>query len=334
MRSSARNRVLSLVLGGFACLISCTRLTEIDWALIGAGGSTGGSSMSEGGEDSGGGQPSEGGGNGRGAEGEGGAGGEASGGESMGGGKGGMGGYGGFGGAGGFGGLGGGGAGGGGAAGTGGGGAGGVAGGGSGGSNGTGGEPPCTGTPGPLTGSLVLFDAGAITPPRGGRAGLDAKCEEARVAKGLPQTKTHAFITVDMDDRLGNWTQAFPDVPKLARIVGPTGIELATSYDDLLDGTIAQSLKCAAVLPPDVKRWLSGSRFACNMNPNVCGQFDKPTDTCAGWTLDVYDSDTQARYGKTTTNDATWLSAATSELPFLKVSCDQAEHVLCLAYTP
>lgn len=306
----------------------CSFLTEVDWAQIpakaGSAGAPSEAGAPNGGVDDGGSAPVGGAGGeaGEHSAGEGGGAGETSGGSagSAGFSGGGMGG----------------------SAGGGGGGMGGSAGSsGSSGTAGTGGsgtiEPtPCTGTESAVTGAdIVLFDGGpgAEDTPRGGRIGLDATCEAARVKAKLTQTKTHAFITVDANDSIGKIAMQFPDIPKSARVVGPTGILLATDLADLIDGTIAQSFICGKVVAPDVKTWLTGSALACILDGsiNTCGHFDgNREDTCSGWTLGGYHSEIQARYGRTD------VIAATSNMYFdLRVSCNAAtDHTVCLAYTP
>jgi hypothetical protein len=120
--------------------------------------------------------------------------------------------------------------------------------------------------------------------------------------------------------------------------VGPTGIQLATTFPDLIDGTIEQSLVCAKVFPASVRYWLSGNNKTCqkptDTGPQVCGQFSTPEDTCSGWTLGTYDPVIQARYGSTTLAGENWLTVETTMLN-LRESCDVAtDPILCLAYTP
>jgi len=183
----------------------------------------------------------------------------------------------------------------------------------------------------------VLFDGGPGTPPRGGRAGLDARCETARAALGLAQTVTHAFITVSDLDSIARFPETFPDLPAFNRIVGPTGIRIANSFADLIDGQIEQSMVCAGVVADSVKSWLSGSPYACKVEPTgqQCGQFGGPQLTCEGWTLDdSFGTDVQAQHGLTTSVRAAWFSAAVENLPFLRVSCAESDNILCIAYTP
>jgi hypothetical protein len=210
------------------------------------------------------------------------------------------------------------------------------------GTTGSAGAPPCTGTPGAIGDAMVLFAGpAAASAARGGRAGLDATCEAERVKLNLTQTTTHAFITVADKDSIASLPDKFPDLPKVGRrVVGPTGIQLATSFSDLIDGTIEQSLECAKVFPVGTKAWLTGNdHLNCSKpvaeGPFVCGGFSSPQDTCNGWTFGTYDAIVQARFGSTTLNDGRWLTVATSTAPFLRESCDVAtDPILCLAYTP
>ncbi len=205
--------------------------------------------------------------------------------------------------------------------------------------SGSAGAPPCTGTASAVGDALVLFagPAGA-SGARGGRSGLDAACETERVKLNLTQTVTHAFITISGTDFIAQWgatVPGFQDVPKGRRVVGPTGIQVASSLVDLVDGSIEQSLECAKVFPVGTGSWLSGNTLACDAVPPVCGKFETADDTCNGWTLGTYDPITQARFGSTTLTDNRWLTVATRNAPFLRESCDVAtDRILCLAYTP
>jgi hypothetical protein len=205
--------------------------------------------------------------------------------------------------------------------------------------SGSAGAPPCTGTPSAVGDALVLF-AGptGASGARGGRTGLDAACEAERVRLNLPQTVTHAFITISGTDFIAQWgatVPGFEDVPKGRRIVGPTGIQVASSLVDLVDGSIEQSLECAKVFPVGTGSWLSGNTLACDAAPSVCGKFETLDDTCNGWTFGTYDPITQARFGSTILTDNRWLTVATRAAPFLRESCDVAtDRILCLAYTP
>jgi hypothetical protein len=204
---------------------------------------------------------------------------------------------------------------------------------------------PCTGTTGPLTSAMVLFKGPAKpTAARGGRAGLDADCEAERVKLGLAQTKTHAFISVDDTDYLANWgtPQWFQDLPQAQRIVGPTGMLIATSWNDLLLGKpIEQSLICAAVLPADAYWWLSGNTYAGKSSPpgspDLFGQFAGAPGSCNGWTLGVSDINVIARPGAAEFNGPRMLAAATPNTDksvWIPCGDTAAAPILCLAYTP
>ena len=344
MRRNFRDRLLLGLLAS-STAVACSRLTAIDWSQIPAA-STGGSSVggnAAGGADAGessGGKPdasAEAGAGG--AAGAAGAGGEASGGEgavdqppgmfiegsggnagSTGGGTGGV-------------------------AGTGGG--GGMSGGGSGGDSPAGCTPSaCTGTTGPLTNAMVLYAAPTKTNgARGGRTGMDAACETERVRRGLTQTTTRAFISIDpTSDFIANWqppegSGIVSNLPLNQRIVGPTGIEIATRWADLVDGSIEQSLVCAKVVPDGTDWWLAGNQVSCAFSAGTgittCGVCGTLLDTCKGWTLGDHDQATFARPGSAVCNDGHFLSAADTKTAFIRVSCDKASQPsLCLAYTP
>jgi hypothetical protein len=343
MRRNSRDRWLVGLVGAGSVALGCSRLTAPDWGLIPlneAGTSTGATDAggAGAGEAAGGtGETAVGGAAGETSGGEG----AAAGGAEVSGGSAGKGGSGGVAGSGGNGGTGNGGVGG--VGGTGGGAGSGGTGGGAGmaGSTGVAGAPPCTGTPGALDNALVLFAGpAAASGARGGRPGLDSACEAERVKLKLTQTKTHAFITITSTDFIGQWSLGqFLELPKDRRVVGPTGIQLATTFSDLVDGTIEQSLVCAKVFPAGTKYWLTGNQIGCSLTGTglVCGQpgpgSQVQEETCNGWTLGTYDPLVQARFGSTTVTDDHWLIVASKALN-LRESCDVAtDPILCLAYT-
>lgn len=332
-----RDRLVVQLLGGIVLFAGCSRLTSVDWSRIPpSGGSEGGAGAT----DSGGAAGEAAGGSSLGGSageagapigGEGGEAGADSGGSSSGGGgNAGSAGFGGFGGSSGASGSGG----------TAGGGTGGI----SGGAAGTGGglstDPdPCTGTPSPVVAAdLVIFDGGQGKPntARGGRAGLDAACTAALAKLSLPQTHTHAFITVDATtDWIGLWTNAlYPDISKTARVVGPTGIQLAPSFAKLIGSPLEQSLACAAVTSASDRTWLTGGS-SCTPEPIACFVAGDGKDNCNGWTVGEYQPEIQARYGYTIYRDLRWAQGDSVSSPFAKIACNAAtDNILCLAYTP
>jgi hypothetical protein len=335
MRSS-RDRLVFRLLSAIALVSGCSRLTGVDWSLIPAAGTdTGGTSTSDGGAvgdeagtAAGGARPSnEAGEAGALAAGEGGAGGT----ETIGGRAGS--------------------AGGGGVAGKGG--SGGAAGGAMGGTdsggvagnagtgNTLGGAPPCTGTVTPVQATdLVLFDGGSGVKNMawGGRVGLDKACSDARTAHHIAQTETHAFIVVDTMDTPNVWSTTFPNMPQNSRVVGPTGIEVASSFGDLMDQTIEQSLVCAGVFPASLSRWLTGSissNATTDIPPNWIMKDSGPINNCTHWTLGEYDTEILARAGSTKYTDKRWYWADYDTRPFTGVACgSDTANVLCLAFNP
>lgn len=356
MRRTSRDRLLIGLLVGGATAVGCSRLTAPDWDLVvRETGGTGTGAADSGGSSTGG-SPDEplAGQAGETSGGEGGMGG-ANGGNagkagSGGGGRAGAGGGGTFGGGAGT-------AGGGGTAGLGGtagaGGTGGMSG--TAGTTGSAGAPPCTGTPGPIDDALVLFGGPRGTSgARGGRAGLDAACEAERVKLMLPQTTSHAFITISATDFIANWgpeganltNGQHLDLPVSRRVVGPTGIQIAPSFARLIqEGGIQQSLECAKVFTTGTEFWLSGNGrpqggstscvpFTVGGTPAVCGWFGGAEDTCNAWTFGTSDTDVQARYGSTIFTDKRFFAFADRPRD-RKKTCDIAtDPILCLAYTP
>lgn len=338
---SPRDRLVVKLLSGVVLALGCSRLTSVDWSRIPADDGEGGAGATDSGGSSGqsaGGSSISGGGGDAGAPvgGEGGDGGDSGGSSS---GSGGMSGAAGFGGFGGFSGSGGNGgtSGSGGSSGN-----GGIAG-----SAGTGGglsnDPdPCTRTTSPVVAAdLVLFDGGhgKANTAWGGRDGLDAACAAALAKLSLPQTKTHAFITVSGTDSIPRWAVVggfYEDISATSRVVGPTGIQLAPNFATLIGGVpLDQSLACAAVTSATDRTWLTGG-WTCTSNPPVtCFLYVDGRDNCNGWTVSTYEPEVQARYGYTIYKDSRWYQGDSFTSPFAKVACNAAtDNVLCMAYTP
>jgi hypothetical protein len=188
----------------------------------------------------------------------------------------------------------------------------------------------------------VLFASPSLpSAARGGRVGLDAACEAERVKRGLAQTKTHAFISVDGKDYLAAWGTAelFADLPQTRRVVGPTGVEIASSWNQMLLAGAEQSLICAEVVPSDSYWWLSGATQVGLLvgTQLVYGQPGSLDETCKGWTFGTADPVTRARPGSTELSGPAMFAAAgpiTDKIFF--VNCDHTASfpTLCLAYTP
>jgi hypothetical protein len=166
---------------------------------------------------------------------------------------------------------------------------------------------------------------------------LDAACEAALAKLSLPQTKTHAFVTVDGADSISLWTDSwYPDIAKDARVVGPTGIRLAPNFATLIGGQpLEQSLACAAVTSAVDRTWLTGAWQCTSVLPIVCFFAPDGRDNCNGWTVGSYEPEVQARYGYTIYKDMRWAQGDSYTQPFAKVACNVAtDNVLCMAYTP
>lgn len=188
---------------------------------------------------------------------------------------------------------------------------------------GSGGEIIIIGGASAIAEALVLYDGGTDAPSGdyGGRTGLDQRCLSAKTALGLPHARSLAFISVSPVDLI----ESFPEdhqVPRMSQIVSKTGVLLAATWAELVGNGVQParlraSLIAAEVVPPNAKRWLSGS--------NRFGQYEFNL-TCEGWTSSTYSTTVQARFGRVDGTDETWMS-------YLTVACNRGEnHVLCLAY--
>jgi hypothetical protein len=179
------------------------------------------------------------------------------------------------------------------------------------------------------------------TAERGGRVGLDAECDEERGRLRLPQTHSHAFISVGPNDAISLWGDTqFKDITITQAVVGPTGIKIASSLELLIQGKSEQSFACARAVPDQTVFWLAGTSkegLTTNMVTYRYGQFAKDDDSCRGWTFGMQDPITRARPGSAQYVGQRMLFAplATQE-GTLFISCGgtATRPVMCLAYTP
>jgi hypothetical protein len=212
-------------------------------------------------------------------------------------------------------------------------------------STGYGGAPPCTGTPSTVQASdLVLIDGGSNKRDTawGGAPKLNQACQDALAKLTLPQTAALALIVASgvSTEAPAVWSVNRTDVAFGSRVVGPTGIELASSYVSLLTVGPKQSLVCGGVFAPDVKTWATGST-TCNgltdSPPNTClaaSSSNQSQFNCSDWKLGSYDSEIIGRVGYTTFTDKRWIWGDFETRPFAGVSCNVPVHIMCLAYTP
>jgi hypothetical protein len=350
MPSYSRELSILGLLGATLWLPQCSQLTKVDWTLIpppgGAtsSGTTGGSAPISGaaGENA---EAGEGGVSGEaGASGEGGAGGEGDVVDNGGGGA--SGGLGGFGGT-----------------------LGGTSGGGTGGSIAGGGAagapvlhptcktaPPVPTTPPDLSNSIVFFDGGPGTNGnRGGRgssvapySGLDGACATAKDKLALPQSDTHAVISLSLADEIFKMPENYK-IPRVGvPVVSPLGIQIADSWNGVwpLATGIPISLVCAGVMPANVDTWLTGSGKTGEQSPqdqftSLAGVYEFVTDlsgaeyshACSGWSFATNDPDVQASVGSTYSQKDGGLDGFPRFIKYLLYSCDQAtSNVLCVAY--
>lgn len=346
MPSYSRELTLVGLLGATLLLPHCSQLTKVDWSLIQpSGGSTIGGASGSGGALSGAaGQITEAGESGvsdePGAAGEGGEGDVVdNGGAGASGGLGGTGGT---------------------LAGTGGGGTGGnVAGGGAGGSTVL--HPTCKtaptapATPPNLSNTIVLFDGGAGgNGNRGGRgssvapySGLDGACAAAKDKLALPQSETHAVISLTLADEIYKMPERY-GIPRVGvPVVSPLGIQIADSWNGIWRSTgIPVSLVCAGVMPPNVDTWLSGSSKGGEQNPqdpftSLYGVYEFTVDlggteyshACNQWSFADNSPDVQASVGSTISQNDGGQDGFPRFIKYLLYACDQAtSNVLCVAY--
>lgn len=352
MASYSRELTLLGLLGATFLLPQCSLLTKVDWTTIPpAGGASNGGSISanageagarpEAGETGMGGMAGEGG-----IAGESGEGG-AAGGVEPGGGTGGS--------------LGGGGSGGRG-------GTGGVSGSATGGNVSVGGAPghtTCSTAPEPptvvpdLSPFIVLFDGGpGANGDRGGRAGLDKTCRDARDALHLPHSDVRAVISVDarfaldidpqQADQIVNMAAKYKIPATDTEVVSPIGKAFAPSWNAIWQNPgELPSLVCAGIMPATATRWLTGSSGRKApleiLGTEYYGYLDASADlagnvyknACDGWKLGTSSTTTKAHLGSTIADHDPGSDGHPRFIDLVVVECNRADaNVLCVAFDP
>jgi len=201
--------------------------------------------------------------------------------------------------------------------------------------------------------AMVFFDGGTgESGNRMGRAGLDAACAAAKTKLQLQHSKTHAVISVDLNDQILDMPEHY-GIPRQSRpIVSSVGLEVAKDWNTLWTSPgDSPSLVCSGVMPPSSLQWLTGTSnkkqtgVLQDATVAVFGLWDFSGDlsgtavynnACNGWTLGVFDSVTSAHVGSTIADhDNGSLDVHPRLFDYLVVSCAKATgNILCIAYEP
>jgi hypothetical protein len=162
------------------------------------------------------------------------------------------------------------------------------------------------------TSRVVLYDVGGAdrNGNLGNRATTDGLCWSS-ASRPLGLAHYRALLSYSAADDIADMPTTFL-VPSGVPIVSTTGAQIAADWNDLLDGSIGQSLQSAGVLSAGTA-WWSGS--------NSDGKFDNTCGT--GWNATT-GSAVRGFAGSTT---GTWIDNG-------NVACSQTHRLLCIAYTP
>lgn len=159
---------------------------------------------------------------------------------------------------------------------------------------------------GPYTGDLADPKAASV------REEIDSLCSAAAKmarTKALPCLNKRAFISIDPGDDIAGMPANF-GIPRNRRIIGPTDIQIADNWADLLDGDIDVTLFDAGIVPD---QWWSGSTSG--------GVYDISVDNCTGWTS----TSRKGQAGNHEKTDDAWIQGNTPD-------CDAARYVLCVCW--
>ena len=143
-----------------------------------------------------------------------------------------------------------------------------------------------------------------------GRSGANTLCRNRRneIFPKLPSNNVYAFISINSSDHISNMDSNYL-VPINKAIKGPTGIVIANDWNDLLDGSILETLSNASITSIS---WWSASNSDGSLHDANCTNFDGT----AG----------QGRVGYATIKNEPWITGFT-------VNCTETNHVvLCICW--
>ncbi|MCU0846975.1 MAG: fibronectin type III domain-containing protein [Spirochaetes bacterium] len=125
----------------------------------------------------------------------------------------------------------------------------------------------------------------------------------------LNLTNARAFISLNAADSIAGMRANFgvPDAP----VRGPDGLQIASGWGDLLDGTIGEDLAAAGI---SSGYWWSGSDEFGNYNA---------TDNCGGWTLSSSRLRGMSGFHNSTGTD--WMSG-------IARNCEDSLQLLCICW--
>ncbi|OHD66763.1 MAG: hypothetical protein A2176_11065 [Spirochaetes bacterium RBG_13_51_14] len=175
-----------------------------------------------------------------------------------------------------------------------------------------------------LSDAVYLFSTGphtgALTTPTtaSARADVDSFCTAAKNSAypELPCINVHTFISISSSDYIAYMPKKF-GLPVNRKIIGPTGVQIAADWYDLLDGTIADQLQNAGISDT---YWWSGSDTAGSY---LLAESCVGCNTCSGWTVGTNAS--QGMTGAHNRTDPTWIADRGR-------NCNSELNILCVCW--
>lgn len=148
---------------------------------------------------------------------------------------------------------------------------------------------------------IYIFASNNTTGAMGGRAGADSLCSSAyNNSSELTQlgcANIKAFISISATDYIADYITLF-SVPDTCEIRNSTGVPIAGSWADLLDGNILTSISSAGITV-STGYW-TGS--------NADGTYNTGSMNCANFTSTSY----SGIIGNSASTSNTWLSDGTT----------------------
>ena len=144
----------------------------------------------------------------------------------------------------------------------------------------------------------------------GGRTGADNLCETQRAmltSYDLPSAHVHAFISVSASDQISNMATNY-SIPVYPPIAGPTGIEIAENWHDLISKIFINSPQDANVTSESP--WWSGSNNSGSVGSNTCIEWNSGTSN--------------GNYGTTAGGDDFFYNGS--------ISCTNSYQLLCICW--
>jgi len=171
------------------------------------------------------------------------------------------------------------------------------------------------------TESILLYTAGSHDGNLGGREGADTFCA-TQTPSGYTQVR--AFLSVDGTDEIRDMPTNY-QISTTAPILGSADTLIANNWQDLLDGSITDSLS-TAIADLGVAGWWSGSYTDGSLRNENCSQWSSNSNNQTG------------SLGTSISTNSSWINSGVAstctQSSYTVLSITLKLNVLCVAYNP